>query len=73
MGFEGELSMDPHSIPKVKKILRKANFQEAKDMADKVLQMSSTEEINTFISNEMRIRFPSDFDRDKAFGVKSLN
>ncbi|MGV7221249.1 MAG: phosphoenolpyruvate--protein phosphotransferase [Nitrospinales bacterium] len=71
LGLEGELSMDPHSIPKVKKILRKANIQEAKDLADKVLEMSSTEEINSFINDEMRARFPSDFDRDKAFGEKS--
>ena len=71
LGFEGELSMDPHSIPKVKKILRKANIQEAKTMANKVLEMSSIEEINAFISNEMRVRFPSDFDRDKTFGEKS--
>jgi phosphotransferase system enzyme I (PtsI) len=71
LGFEGELSMDPHSIPKVKKILRKANFHEAKDMADKVLKMNSIDEINAFIIDEMRARFPSDFDRDKTFGEKS--
>ncbi len=71
LGLEGELSMEPHSIPKVKKILRKANLQRAKSMAEKALTMTSTEEINQFINNEMRAWFPSDFDRDRAFGEKS--
>ena len=71
LGLEGELSMEPHSIPKVKKILRKANLQRAKTMAEKALTMTSTEEINQFINNEMRAWFPSDFDRDRAFGEKS--
>ena len=70
LGLEGELSMEPHSIPKVKKILRKANLQEARTMAEKALAMTSTEEINQFINSEMRARFPSDFDRDMAFGEK---
>lgn len=72
MGLEGELSMEPHSIPKVKKILRKANLHEAKIFADKALSMTSTEEINHFINNEMRSRFPSDFDRDMEFGEKTV-
>jgi len=70
LGLEGELSMEPHSIPKVKKILRKANLQEARILAEKALAMTSTEEINQFINSEMRARFPSDFDRDMAFGEK---
>jgi len=70
LGLEGELSMEAHSIPKVKKILRKANLQEARTMAEKALAMTSTEEINQFINSEMRARFPSDFDRDMAFGEK---
>jgi len=41
-------------------------------MAEKALTMTTTEEINYFINNEMRARFPSDFDRDMTFGEKSV-
>ncbi|MFQ5672703.1 MAG: phosphoenolpyruvate--protein phosphotransferase [Nitrospinales bacterium] len=67
LGKVDELSMVPHSIPKVKKIIRSINLDEAKQMADHVLGLSSTEEINRYITHEMRKKFPSDFDRDLSF------
>ncbi len=70
LGKVDELSMEPHSIPKVKNILRKMTLKEARALADHALSLSTSEEINRFISNEMRNRFPSDFDRDLAFGEK---
>jgi phosphotransferase system enzyme I (PtsI) len=70
LGKVHELSMEPHSIPKVKKILRKVTLKEARELADHALSLSNSEEINRFINNEMRNRFPSDFDRDLAFGEK---
>jgi phosphotransferase system enzyme I (PtsI) len=70
LGKVHELSMEPHSIPKVKKILRKVTLKEARELADHALSLSTSEEINRFINNEMRNRFPSDFDRDLAFGEK---
>ncbi|QPJ63561.1 MAG: phosphoenolpyruvate--protein phosphotransferase [Candidatus Nitronauta litoralis] len=70
LGKVHELSMEPHSIPKVKKILRKVRLDEATQIADTALAMGSSEEINQFILTEMRKRFPSDFDRDSAFGEK---
>jgi phosphotransferase system enzyme I (PtsI) len=70
LGKVHELSMEPHSIPKVKKILRKVTLKEARELADHALSLSTSEEINRFINNEMRSRFPSDFDRDLAFGEK---
>ena len=70
LGKVHELSMEPHSIPKVKKILRKITLKEARELADHALSLSTSKEINRFISNEMRNRFPSDFDRDLAFGEK---
>ena len=70
LGKVNELSMEPHSIPKVKKILRKLTLKEARKLADHALSLSNSEEINRFINNEMRNRFPSDFDRDLAFGEK---
>jgi phosphotransferase system enzyme I (PtsI) len=71
LGKFHELSMEPHSIPKVKKILRKVTLKEARELADHALSLSTSEEINRFINNEMRSRFPSDFDRDLAFGEKN--
>ncbi|MGP0630399.1 phosphoenolpyruvate--protein phosphotransferase [Nitrospina sp. 32_T5] len=70
LGTVHELSMEPHSIPKVKKILRKVTLDEARKIADHALSLSTAEEVNQFITNEMRTRFPSDFDRDLAFGEK---
>lgn len=70
LGKVHELSMEPHSIPKVKKILRKITLKEARELADHALSLSTSDEINRFINSEMRSRFPSDFDRDLAFGEK---
>ncbi len=71
LGKVHELSMEPHSIPKVKKILRKVTLKEARELADHALSLSTSEEINRFINSEMQSRFPSDFDRDLAFGEKT--
>ena len=70
LGKVHELSMEPHSIPKVKKILRKLTLKEARELADHALRLSTSEEITRFINSEMRNRFPSDFDRDLVFGEK---
>ena len=70
LGKVSELSMEPHSIPKVKKILRKITLNEARELADHALKLATSEEINRFINNEMRARFPSDFDRDLVFEEK---
>ena len=71
LGNVHELSMDPHSIPKVKKILRELTLDEARQLADKALALDTAEEIDSFIREEMRKRFPYDFDRDSAFGEKT--
>ncbi len=71
LGKVDELSMEPHSIPKVKNILRKVTLKDARKLADHALSLSTSEEVNRFINNEMRNRFPSDFDRDLAFGEKN--
>ncbi|UCD11019.1 MAG: phosphoenolpyruvate--protein phosphotransferase, partial [Nitrospinaceae bacterium] len=65
-----ELSMEPHAIPKVKKILRKVKLKEARKLAEKALRLSSAEQIDEFVTGEMRARFPSDFDRDLTFEEK---
>ena len=67
LGDLGDLSMEPHSIPKVKKIIRLIRIEEARQMANHVLNLSSVKEISRFIANEMRTRFPEDFNRDLIF------
>ena len=57
LGKINELSMDPHSIPKVKKILRMITIKEAQSLAERALCLKSAEEINKFITMEMRTRF----------------
>ena len=70
LGDLDNLSMEPHSIPKVKKLIRLIRLEEARQMVDHVLNLSSVEEISRFIANEMRTRFPEDFDRDLSFQEK---
>ncbi|MEK9628568.1 MAG: phosphoenolpyruvate--protein phosphotransferase [Nitrospinota bacterium] len=70
LGDLDDLSMEPHSIPKVKKIIRLIRLEEARQMADHVLSLSSVEEISRYIAEEMRNRFPDDFDRDLSFQEK---
>jgi len=70
LGNLDNLSMEPHSIPKVKKLIRLIRLEEARQMVDHVLNLSSVEEISQFIANEMRTRFPEDFDRDLSFQEK---
>jgi len=68
LGNLTDLSMDPHSIPKVKKIICQSSMEEAKQIADHVLALRSADEINNFLGEEMWKRFPSDFPRDAKFG-----
>ncbi|NIQ02041.1 MAG: phosphoenolpyruvate--protein phosphotransferase, partial [Nitrospinaceae bacterium] len=70
LGTLTELSMEPHALPKVKKIIRRITIEESRQIADHVLSLSSTEAINRFITTEMRSRFPSDFDRGVTFEEK---
>ncbi len=62
--------MEPHSVPKVKKIIRTIRLEEARKLAENVLNMHSSDEITSYISDEMRTRFPEDFDRDLSFEQK---
>ena len=70
LGKIDALSMEPHSIPKVKKIIRATRIQEAQKLADDVLKMSCPDKVSSFITNEMRSRFPEDFDRNLSFEEK---
>jgi phosphoenolpyruvate-protein phosphotransferase (PTS system enzyme I) len=71
LGKFDDLSMEPHSVPKVKKIIRTIRLEEARQFANDILQMSCPNEIASFITNTMRVRFPEDFDRNLSFEKKS--
>ena len=58
------LSMDPHSIPQVKKIINQSSIKDAKNFTKQLLKLNSTKEINCFLNNEMRKRYPLDFQED---------
>ena len=65
LGLElDELSMNPLAIPRVKKIIRGSTLKEAKTLLKKVMTLSSTSEIRSFVGAEMRKRFPEDFPVD---------
>jgi phosphotransferase system enzyme I (PtsI) len=70
LGNINQLSMDPHSIPKIKKIIRSIDMTEARKLADNVLGMSSSQEINRYINEEMKKRFPEDFNRNLNYQEK---
>jgi phosphoenolpyruvate-protein phosphotransferase (PTS system enzyme I) len=62
LGLElDELSMNPLAIPRVKKIIRGATLKESKALLNKVMTLSSTAEIRTFVDAAMRKRFPEEF------------
>ena len=52
-----ELSVSPAMLPEVKRIIRSATFEQAERIADKALQMKTSEEIETYIRNVMATRY----------------
>jgi phosphotransferase system enzyme I (PtsI) len=56
-----EISMNPSSIPRVKKILRMSTLQEARDLYHDISQMNSGSEIERHVRTTMAKRFPKDF------------
>ena len=55
------LSMDPHAIPHVKKIIGQSDMKDAKKFTKQLLNINTTNEINCFLNEEMRKRYPLDF------------
>ena len=60
MGLD-ELSMTPFYIPRVKKILRKSSYEEAKQLLDEAYRLSTAAEIEDYVKGRMAERFPDDF------------
>ncbi len=56
-----EISMNPLSIPRVKKLLRMSSVEEAKDLLKELFHMTSGSEIENYVRNAMAQRFPKDF------------
>ncbi len=55
-----EFSMNPASIPKVKKVLRMSKFEETRSLVDQLFQFSTASEIECFVRNWMAKRFPEE-------------
>jgi phosphoenolpyruvate-protein phosphotransferase (PTS system enzyme I) len=60
MGLD-ELSMNPVSIPQVKRIIRMASYKRSKEFVKKVFSLNTTEEVNEFVRREMSKWFFDDF------------
>ena len=52
-----ELSVSPSMLPEVKRIIRTATFEDAEKIADKALQMKTSEQIEIYIRNVMSTRY----------------
>jgi len=55
-----EFSMNPVSIPKVKKVLRMSRFEETRSLVEQLFQFPTASEIECFVRNWMAKRFPED-------------
>ncbi len=56
-----EFSMNPTSIPVVKRVIRMTSLDEAQEIARQALELATVEEVNDYVSREMDHRFPDIF------------
>ncbi len=62
LGFGlNELSMDPHSIPRVKKIIRSTTIKESRELLENIMKLATTDEIEDYIQTELAKQFPDEF------------
>lgn len=59
LGFN-ELSMNPMSIPRMKKIIRQTRYEEAVALTEKVMCFETADEASKFVIEYMADRFPED-------------
>ena len=65
-----ELSMNPVSIPKVKKVLRMSRFEETRFLVEKIFQFKTALEIESYLRHWMAERFTEDLvEGHKAEGL----
>jgi phosphotransferase system enzyme I (PtsI) len=56
-----ELSMAPHSIPVIKKVIRESSFAEGKEILGEILKLATAKEIEKYVRTKMALRFPAGF------------
>ena len=56
-----EFSMNPTSIPVVKRVIRMTSLSEATKIARRALVLATVEEVNEYVNKEMDHRFPDIF------------
>ena len=61
-----ELSMNPLSIPMVKKLVRSVSYDECIDLTRKAFEMQSAQEIRALLTRWISERFPSDYFLDQS-------
>jgi phosphotransferase system enzyme I (PtsI) len=66
-----EFSMNPVSIPKVKKVLRMSRFEETRSLVEQLFQFPTASEIECFVRNWMAERYPEDFIKCYAENIKA--
>ncbi len=55
-----QLSMNPLSIPYIKKIIRNSTYKEAREIVTKCLTFKVATEVEEYVAEQMRQRFPDD-------------
>lgn len=60
MGSIESISMDPHSIPKIKKFICNIKYEDAVRIANEVLSLKSADEIKRYLSEEIPRIYPED-------------
>jgi phosphoenolpyruvate-protein kinase (PTS system EI component) len=60
LGVE-EFSMNPTSIPVVKRVIRMTPLDGARAIARRVMKRATVEEVNEYVNQEMDHRFPDIF------------
>jgi len=66
LGFGGvrELSMDPHSIPKMKKMIRSIKMEDARRIASHSARLGSAGEVRDYLSDQLKPFFEMGFSSD---------
>ena len=52
-----EFSMSPVALPEIKEIIRRVEFSESEHLAAKAMQLRTTEEVEDYILNIMKVKF----------------
>ncbi len=56
-----ELSMNPHSIPIIKRIIRLATLEECREYLAQVMDLPTGEEVKSYLTQVLSRRFPEEF------------